>query len=205
MADRRSTGLLSWLCVLALGAPVWAGALAVAGCGGASKQTKVTPTTAEQERVFEHGVDFVAALEGLEGRWREDWDRDLSERLNGADFVGIILVNTLLTETNPEQRVTHRLVASIKRELYGSARDLELRVSEGQVGFPTIHDNLQRIESREFVVYVKWYVDTDGDRAAHFHLSPASEVIVAETERGLAQRSKGETPHAQERVIVHNN
>src|SRR5690242_6455327 len=121
MVDRRSISFakavgsarLAWLCALALSAPL---TLHATGCGGAAKQAKVTPTTPEQERVFEHGVDFVAALEGLEGRWREDWDRDLSERLTGADFVGIILVNTLLTETDPEQRVTHRLVASIKRE-----------------------------------------------------------------------------------------
>jgi hypothetical protein len=204
MADRRSSlGLRSFLaCVPA----IWlCAALLVAACGGAAKPASVTPTTPEQERVFEHGVDFVAALEGLEGRWRDDWDRDLQLRVGGADFIGIVLINTLLTETDPEQRVTHRLVASIKRSLYGQAKDVELRVSEGQPGFTTVHDNLQRIESREFLVYVKWYVDADGERAAHFHLSPASEVIVTETERSVTLRSGGETPQPQERVVVHNN
>jgi hypothetical protein len=196
-------------------APRWlalAGALllsagSLAACAGTAKNVKVTPTTAEQERVFDHGVDFVAALEGLEGRWREDWDRDLQERIGGADYIGVVHIDTLLTETNPEQRVTHGLNASVERSLYGEAKDLQLRVSEGQPGFATVHDNLQRVESRDFVVYVKWYRDADGDRAAHFHLSPASDVIVAETERGVGLRSTagGDKPAAQERVIVHNN
>ncbi|HEX6239362.1 MAG TPA: hypothetical protein VFZ61_00655, partial [Polyangiales bacterium] len=102
----------------------------------------------------------------------------------------------------------HTLNASIERSLFGEAKDLQLRVSEGQPGFPTVHDNLQRVESRDFVVYVKWYLDGDGDRSAHFHLSPASDVIVAETERSVALRGSapgGDKPVAQERVVVHNN
>ena len=181
------------------------GTTSLPACAGSSKSVKVTPTTPEQERVFEHGVDFVAALEGLEGRWREDWDRDLQLRVGGSDYIGIVHIDTLLTETNPEQRVSHTLNGSVERSLLGDARDVQLRVSEGQPGFPTIHDNLQRIESRDFIVYVKWFLDGDGDRAAHFHLSPASDVIISETERSVGLRSRGDKPAAQERVVVHNN
>lgn len=180
-------------------------ALVGSACGGAAQNAKVTPITPQQERVFDHGVDFIAALEGLEGRWREEWDRDLAERIGGADFIGVVRINTLLTETDPEQRVTHRLVANVKRALLGHAKDLDLRVAEGQPAFPTVHDNLARIQSREFLVYVKWYTDSNGDTAAHFHLSPASAAVIAETERGLALREKGESPARQERVIVHTN
>lgn len=176
------------------------------GCGGASRNVQYAPMTAEQQRVFDHGVDFVAALEGLEGRWREEWDRDLAERAGGADYIGIIGVHSLLTETDPEQRVTHRLVADVQRSLYGDpGKDLELRVTEGQPGFTSVHENLPRIESREFVVYVKWYRDEDGERAAHFHLSPASDVIIRETETAVSLRGTSGSEGPEERVVVHNN
>ena len=180
--------------------------LALGACGGkSSARLQYGQITPQQERVFEHGVDFVAALEGLEGRWRDDWDRDLQERVSGADFIGMVRVKTLLTETDPEQRVTHRLVGTIERTLVGDAdKELELRVREGQPGFPTVHDNLQRIQDRSFVAFVKWYRDDAGARAAHFHLSPASEVIVSETESMVARKKKAPS-ESGERVIVHTN
>lgn len=177
-------------------------------CGGAStNNVRYTPLTPDQERVFEHGVDFVAALEGLEGRWREDYERDLQERVAGADFIGIVKIGTLLTETDPEQRNTHRLVASASRTMAGEdLKNLELRTRQGQTGFPTIHDNLQRIEAREFVVYVKWYRDDQGERAAHFHLSPASEQIVSATESVITLANKAPAGDAPtERTVVHTN
>lgn len=175
-------------------------------CGGKSpSKVEYTQTTPEQERVFEHGVDFVAALEGLEGRWRDDWDRDLQTRVASADFIGTIKVKTLLTETDPEQRVTHRLVGTVERTLTGKAdKEIELRVREGQPGFPTVHENLQRIQDRDFVAFVKWYRDDVGERAAHFHLSPASDVIVGQTESTVALKKKG-PPGSGEQVVVHTN
>jgi hypothetical protein len=196
-----ASGLAWSACGLALTAC----GLTLNACGGAAKQTKVTPTTPEQERVFEHGVDFVATLEGLEGRWREGWDRDLYERVGGADYIGVVHIDAVLTGTDPEQRITHRLGTRIKRSLHGDTKELQLRVREGQPGFGSVHDNLQRIQARDFVAYVKWYVDSDGERAAHFHLSPASEAIVTETERAVALRGKGVSTPPKERVVVHNN
>jgi hypothetical protein len=179
--------------------------LGLGACAGADKPVKVTPITPAQERVFDHGVDFVAALQGLEGRWREDWDRDLHERVGGADFIGVVHIDAILTETDPAQRVTHRLRSRTKRAMWREAKDPQLKVSEGQPGFGTVHDNLQRIEARDFVVYLKWYVDEDGEPSAHFHMSPASEVIVGETERAVAMRERGENITPKERVVVHTN
>ena len=196
-------------------APVVAALLAsclVAGglvaCGGAAKKkTNYVEATPEQLRVFEHGVDFVAALEGIEGRWRDDWDRELQERIGAADFIGTVLIETLLTETDPEQVVTHRLVGRVTRTIMGEAdKTLELRVREGELGFPTVHDNVTRIQAREFLAYVKWYRDDAGERAAHFHLSPASEPIVAETEKVVGLRKEGaDKQHEGERTIVYTH
>jgi hypothetical protein len=184
----------------------FAAVLLLVGACGAKPPPKVqyTQVTPEQERVFEHGVDFVAALEGLEGRWRDDWDRDLQERVAGADFIGTVHVKTLLTETDPEQRVTYRLMGTVERTLIGDAnKEIELRVREGQLGFPTVHDNLQRLQDRSFVAYVKWYRDDVGERAAHFHLSPASEAIVSQTESTVAIKRAQSASGG--RVIVHTN
>jgi hypothetical protein len=188
-------------------APLIAACLLAGACGGKSPaEVQYAEATPEQERVFEHGVDFVAALEGLEGRWRDDWDRDLQTRVASADFIGTIKVKTLLTETDPEQRVTHRLVGNVQRTLAGKAdTEIELRVREGQPGFLSVHDNLQRIQEREFVAFVKWYRDDVGERAAHFHLSPASEAIVSETESTVALKRQGPDSKKGERVIVHTN
>jgi hypothetical protein len=176
------------------------------GCGGADKRVAYTPATPTQLRVFDHGVDFVAALEGIEGRWREDWDRDLQERVGGADFIGVVRVDTLLTETDPEQVVTHRLVCRVLRTVSGQAnKSLDLRVREGEAGFSTIHDNLSRIQAREFLAYVKWHREADGSPAAHFHLSPASEAVVGETERVLALRKGADDEHEGDRTIVHTH
>lgn len=178
----------------------------LAACGGASPKVASAPITAEQERVFEHGVDFVAALEGLDGKWREDYERDLQERVAGADFIGIVKIGTLLTETDPEQRVTFRMVGTIKRTIAGQElKEIELRVREGTSGFPTIQENVQRIDAREFVVFVRWYVDDQGERAAHFHLSPASEQIVNATESSAVLAKKAPSQSPTERTIVHNN
>jgi hypothetical protein len=202
---RRSSSFVPFWGRLAL-APLIVLPLVSVACGGkSSANVEYAQATPEQERAFEHGVDFVAALEGLEGRWRDDWDRDLQTRVAGADFIGTIRVKTLLTETDPEQRVTHRLVGTVERTLSGNAeKEIELRVREGQPGFPTVHDNLQRIQDRDFVAFVKWYRDDVGERAAHFHLSPASDVIVSQTESTVALRKKAPSGSG-EQVIVHTN
>ena len=181
--------------------------LGFAACGGrSSANVQYTASSPEQERAFEHGVDFIAALEGIEGRWRNDWEHDLQVRVASADFIGTVKVKTLLTETDPEQRVTHRLVGTVERTLSGDAgKEVELRVREGQLGFATVHDNLQRIQDRSFVAFVKWYRDDAGEKAAHFHLSPASEAIITQTERTVAIKGKVPQSSTGERVIVHTN
>jgi hypothetical protein len=198
--QQRLHGLRAPLLALSLALPLVA-------CAGSSPKVNYAAPTPEQERVFEHGVDFVAALEGLEGRWRDDYEKDLQERVAGSDFIGVVKVGTMLTETDPEQRVTYRLVGTIKRTIAGTdLKDLELRVRQGQLGFPTIQENLQRLEQREFVVFVKWYQDDQGERAAHFHLSPASEQIVSATESSAMLAKKAPTGSAPAgRTVVHNN
>ena len=178
----------------------------LAACGGGAQTINYTPSTPEQLRVFDHGVDFVAALEGLEGRWRQDWDRDLQERVGGADYIGVVRIETLLSETDPEQVVTHRLVGRVQRTILGDAdKTVELRVREDEVGFPTIHDNVSRIQAKEFLLFAKWFADDNGQRAAHFHMAPASEAVVSEAEKIVGLRKRESTDAQGGRTIVHTN
>lgn len=179
--------------------------LFAAACGAASqKPVTVTPLTPDEERAFEHGVDYIAKLDGLEGKWREDWDRDLAQRVASADAIVVVSLRTLRTDIDPEQRVTHRMFAQVERTISGDAggKEVELAVREETPGFTSVHQNWNTLESKQFIAYLKWFRTDVGSLAAHFHLSPASDEVLRETEAMLAAKKPAEP---QGRVIVHHN
>ncbi len=182
-------------------------ALGLAACATTSTAKKIstTPLTPDEARVYEHGVDFIATLGGLEGKWREDWDKDLNVRIGSSDAIAIVTVKTLRTDTDPEHRVTHRLFASVDRVILGDTRgkEIEFAVREGAPGFMSVNDNQARVQGQSFVAFLKWYQDERGRIATHWHLSPASPEIVTETENTAGLR-KGDGA-AKSRVIVHSN
>ncbi|HVZ36506.1 MAG TPA: hypothetical protein VG963_28950 [Polyangiaceae bacterium] len=173
-------------------------------CGGAHKPTAhaARPLTPEQLKAFDEGVDFVATLEGLEGRWRADWDRDLELRVSSADRIALVTVRTLLTDTDPEQRVTYRLMAQIDRDLMGDekSKEVELPVSGDDPGFTSVQDNLGRIPDQHFIAYIRR--EPTGTR---WHLSPASDPVVTETQGKISELARIPNQSSSERVIVHNH
>lgn len=178
-------------------------ALLLADACGASQQAanNSPPLTQAQAQSFENGVDFVASLEGIEGRWRDDWDRDLQERVSSADVIALVTVQALRTDTDPEQRVTHRVVAQVDRELVGSAgKEIELAVSTDEVGFNSVHDNLGRMNEKQFVAYIR-----RGPDGLHWHLSPASEEVLSATEGRITDLQRSPNKNAGQRVVVHTN
>lgn len=179
--------------------------LCLIGCASGPQTLPNTPLTPEESRAYEHGVDFIATLEGLEGRWREEWDKDLDVRVGSADAIAVVTVRTLRTDIDPEQRVTHRIFASVDRVILGDARgkEIELSVRQGVPGFPSVNDNLARIEGGNFVAYIKWFRAEGGNVAAHWHLSPASSQVLGETEGAAARKQDG--GESRGRTIVHNN
>jgi hypothetical protein len=177
--------------------------LLTAACGGAQTTAVVAPLTPEQIRAFDHGVDFVTTLEGMEGRWRDDWDRDLQVRVASADLIAAVTVRTLRTDTDPMQRVTYRLVAHVDRELVGGQHDkeLELAVHEGQAGYLSVRENMSRIADKQYVAYVKRGSLGESD----WHLSHASDQVLTETESKITQLLRAPKKDSSERVIVHTN
>ncbi|MET0283228.1 MAG: hypothetical protein ABW352_02115 [Polyangiales bacterium] len=178
--------------------------LSLAACAGSTQTAKpVVTLTPEQTKAFDSGIDFVGSLEGLEGRWREDWDRDLQERVGVAQFVGLVTVRTLRTDTDPQQHVTYRLVAHVDRELSGKpshGKELELAVRDSALGFTSVHENISRITDRQYVAYV-----VTGPEGELWHLSPASPEVVSETESVISRLGRGMKQNSPERVIVRTN
>lgn len=164
-------------------------ALLSVACAGQGGAVNTTPLSREEARLFDRSVDFMGRVGGLEGRWREDWDRDLSRRVAASDLIVIVHVRKSRTDRDPEGRITHRLYGDVERILRGSAPgpEIELFVREGEPGFTSIHENLLRLQGARLVAYVKWYESETG-REGHFHLAPASPDVVQETEARLAIR-----------------
>lgn len=179
--------------------------LCLSACASAPQTVPNTPLTPDESRVYEHGVDFIATLEGLEGRWRDEWNRDLDVRVGSSDAIAVVTVRTLRTDIDPEQRVTHRIFATVDRVIAGDTRgkEIEMSVRQGVPGFPSVNDNLARVEGGQFVAYLKWFRAEGGNVAAHWHLSPASAQVLAETEGAVARTNEG--GESGERTIVHNN
>jgi hypothetical protein len=181
--------------------------VAVAACGGGSQEVEVqvTPFTEEHAAVFEDGIDFVADPEGLEGRWREDWSRELDQRVSWSDVVAVITIRTIRTDTDPNRETTLRLLAEPSRTLLGEIPDeIELKVGHEQAGFSTVEGNDRQILNTEFVAFLKWYQAADGSVRPHWHLAPASDPVMSRVEYLLERRR--EVPRERDRrtrTVIH--
>lgn len=75
----------------------------IAGCGStAHPQTIATvssPMTAQDEAVFEDGLDMVRDPRVLEGPWLTSWEDELDQRVTRADIVALVTVRTLRTDS----------------------------------------------------------------------------------------------------------
>lgn len=188
--------ILSWSIVV----------LAFAACGGSQEvEVQLSPFTEEHAEVFEDGVDLVADPEGLEGRWREDWSRDLDRRVSWSDVIAVITVRTIRTDTDPNRRTTLRLVVEPSRELVGDIPDeVDLKVFHDAPGFSTVEGNSRQILDQEFIAFLKWYQADDGSVLPHWHLSPASQPVLSRVEYLLERRR--EIPRERDRrtrTVIH--
>jgi hypothetical protein len=175
------------------------------GCGGGSGEMKMSSKfTAAHAEFFENGVDYVANPDVLEGRWQEEWQRELEKRLEYSDFIGVVAVNTLRTDIDPGRQTNYRLLANIKETLNGEGPEdgLTLVVKDGEPGYETVDGNQRRLLNQGFIAFVKWYEDENNMIAARWHLSPASENIIQRI-RELIQRRDEAKAHVS--VVTHKN
>lgn len=178
----------------------------LSGCGSAPPPARATtPFTAEHAEVFEDGVDFIADPTQLEGRWREDWSRDLDRRVSESDVIAKVTVHTIHTDTDLDRVSTYRLVGEVEEALWGEPPEDEvtLSVREGDPGYGTLEGNDRRVLNQSFVAFIKWYDAPDGTVRPHWHLAPSTEPVVSRVEYLIENRLRAPEDRADRRVIVH--
>ena len=179
----------------------------VASCGGPSEEVvRGAPLTAEEEVFFENGVDFVADPEALEGQWRQDWSRELDQRVRRSDIVAYIEVTTLRTDVDLDRRTTYRLFVRQERALLGEVPDdLMLRSKTGDPGYGTLGANEQRLLNGHFVLFLKWELpEGESELVPRWHLSPNVDAVSQRVEYLLERRREVQV-RERGRVIVHEH
>lgn len=180
----------------------------LSACGGSATPARQTsPFTEEHAAVFEDGVDFIADPTALEGRWRQDWSRDLDQRVTWSDLIAKVTINTLRTDTDLDRLSTFRLIAVVEDSMWGDPPEEEmvLTVREGEAGFGTIEGNERRILNQPFIAFVKWVETPTGEVSPHWHLAPATEEVTARVEYLIENRLVDPDARGDRRVIVHEN
>jgi hypothetical protein len=185
-----------------------ASALAAVACGASAPEVQPTsPFTEEHAEVFEDGVDLIQDPEALEGRWREEWSRDLDRRVSFSDLIALVKVSYLRTDTDPGRVTTYRIIAQVQDVLHGESgiEELELTVKQGEGGFATIDGNERQILDARFVAFIKWYTNEANEVAPHWHLAPATRPVVARVEYLIERRHQAPDDDGRTTTVIHRN
>lgn len=158
--------------------------LLLAACAGKSATTPARPSSPFTEtdlKLFDDGVDLVADPDGLAGRWSDDWNLEMRDRVGRSDLIALVDVNTVLSDTSPEARTTHRLVVTVDKSFKGKppASELNLSTADTAVGFPTVDANKGRLLHMRLLALLKWVEQPDGSVTSHFHLASGSDKVVS--------------------------
>lgn len=179
-------------------------------CGGSRTSAETLPATEltqEHRRVFEHGVDYLDDPAALGGRWEMEWEQNLASRVRRSHFIGIVRIEAMHAEQQPDRPATYRLHAEVERRLLGHASSggLSLISRPEHAGFPTLDDKHDRILDQRFVAFVVWSRD-EGERRAHWHLAPAADPVIQRVRAVIEEERPGEAvPGEGPRVIRHRN
>jgi hypothetical protein len=160
-------------------------ALASVGCGTAASTGNVmhpsSPFTEADAQLFENGVDLVGDPQALTGRWADDWASELSSRIQRSDLIALLTVNTLRTDTNPQEHTTHWLVGDVGDVLKGvrGEEELSLATADDSLGFDSVDRERANILRKPMLVLAKWVKDPNGTVRARWHMASASPQVVA--------------------------
>lgn len=177
---------------------VWA-----AGCATTGTRNVMSPSspfTDDDGALFDDGVDMVGYPAGLSGRWADDWISGLRNRTERSDLIAELTVTTVRTDTSPEQRVTHWLVADVGDDLKGTYEgELGLASSSDELGFESVdRARTGLLEKQPLILFAKWVKDDAGTVRARWHLVRAGEDI-AKAVRAQIDRTRG----PQRQTIMH--
>lgn len=173
-----------------------------AACSAPAAQIRASaPWDPDLAPFFDDAADFIANPGDLEGTWATDYAVELRGRVDAADLICRIHVNTVREDIAVEGARRKHLLATVTSAMHGVAppdERLYLTVDEGSGGFDTIDRNVQRILDNRFVAFVRWYEDDEGALRAHWHLSPATPEVVGAVRAALEERESA-TPEPTKR------
>lgn len=189
----------------ALGVVALLGGAACSSSGAAGSRVETRPFTQEMSRDFDDGADYIENVEDLGGRVAADWRSAIDRLARAADFIAVVHVETLTGSDDAASSRAYRLSSRIVgAPLHGAApRDglIDLRVEEGQGGYNTIRSNYTRLQARNFLLFARYYTDSEGAVRPHWHLTPDT--------RAAQQRARDALglvdPNAPTETIVRTN
>ena len=179
-------------------------------CGGcASTRANGTgmtmrPFTPELGQYFDDAADFIEDVDALGGRVAADWRRQVRGLATESDLIVAVRVETVTLGDDNSTTRAYRLTAAATRDpIVGtlpSDRRIDLRVTEGEVGFNAIHQNEQRLQVRTYLLFARWY-DDDGTARAHWHLSPETDALT----RRVREVTGINDPNAPRETVIQQN
>jgi hypothetical protein len=185
----------AWLCALLLCA---------SACGGSGASVvKPGEFNAQHALLFDDGVDLIEDPSGLSGRWRDDWESELGQRLELADVVASGTVSTVREEIDPEGHASYHVLFRVHKAFKGKPRGSEIILGshEGASGFASIEQHREHMVDRNMIVFVRYAAGTDTSLSAvtpHFHMMPPSDAVA----RALQRYDARQNPHRIQ-VIEH--
>jgi hypothetical protein len=154
------------------------------GCSGSTaaaggNRTVSGPFTTELGTFYDDSVDYVENVEELGGRVASDWRRQIDGCARGADIIAVVRVETVTSGSESTTSGSYRLTTIATRDPFKGSlppdRRIDLVTSQGEVGYNTVRAGSSRIQARDWLMFVRWYDDTDGQVRPHWHLTPATE------------------------------
>ena len=163
----------------------------------------VTPMTPEAEVAFENGVDFIDDPSLLEGTWLEEWEGDITRRVDLCDAVVVVRITAVQQNVDLDRNLSYRLVAHIENVRFGTGFEGEITLvsRDGEPGHTSVHENENRLLQNQFVAYLR-FVEENGEVVPRWHLSPAADRIIRRTNSLLETRRSTD---GRRRVTVHES
>jgi hypothetical protein len=161
--------------------------LFVSGCGSEFKTGM--DWRPDEARFFDDGVDMIADISKLSGKWAYTQEDDLTGRVQLADLVAEIEIVSIQTISDVEQVETKRIKVQILEQIYGVAPDDSFALSSrsdapGNVLIKRYEKHL----TGRFLLFVRWFEGQGGVVEHHFHMSPDSEEIKAAVREQVQKR-----------------
>ena len=170
--------------------------LSATACGGATIAAG-PPWNPEDSPFFDDGVDLIENPTALAGAWGGRQKNWMEGRIQLADVVAVVELQSLQTEIDAAKNESKRLAVTVVTALYGEPPSSKMRLESRSdaPGYPLLVRHEKRMAG-QFILFYRHFKqkDADGNESAghHFHLSPASEILLTHVRERLAQRIDAE-------------